>query len=1606
LSGDGSVERSNGFVGPRTPTEELLAETWARLLGLERVSVDDNFFDLGADSLLAMRVVAWAREALGVELDLELVFENPTVRLLADAVVRERAERKGAVAPPLRSSNGIGDRPLSFAQERLWFLEQLTPASAAYNIPSAFLVEGPLNREALAAALNEIVGRHETLHTTFVTGADGRPRQRIGGPAGLELADADLSELRPAGREREARRLAAEEALRPFDLAHDRLIRAGLVRMSPDEHVLFLTTHHIASDAWSMGILAWELKVLYQAYAAQSAPPLPPLERQYSDYADWQRRWLSGDLLERQLSYWRQALAGMPTLGLPTDHPRPPVATANGGEYGFTLSRRLSDAVVALGRGESATLYMTLMAAFQALLARWTGQADIPVGAPIAGRPHPELEGLIGFFVNTLVLRGDLSGDPSFRHLLAATRERALAAYQNQDLPFERLVAELDPERDLSRHPLVQVELALDNAPGSATVELGPGLKLTDFDAGTTAVCVDLELHVFEGDDGLVGSFDYNRDLFDHATIERLARHFERLLSAIVQRPDVRLSELELLDSADHQRLDGWNQTAADFPNQDTVHGLFERQVQRSPNATALVFDGQELSYADVNGRANQLAHELRALGVERETLVALCLERSAEMVIALLAVLKAGGAYLPLDPDYPVQRLSFMLADSGAPALVTQERLRDKLENGPATVVTLDDQRPGVARWPTENPVPRASSENRAYVIYTSGSSGQPKGVEVQHRSVVNFLVGMRGEVALSERDRMFAVTTLSFDIAVLELLGPLSVGAAAIVADKEVTRNGERLGAAIDESKATVMQATPATWRLLFDSGWSGGKIRALCGGEALPRDLAFRLLASTEALWNLYGPTETTIWSTAARVDHGDWVTVPIGRPIQNTQIHVLDIWLRPTPIGVAGDLYIGGDGLARGYLGQPSLTADRFIADPFGRPGSRMYRTGDIARYREDGSLEFLGRADAQVKIRGFRVEPGEIEAALATHPAVSEAVVVAREDLPGQQRLVGYFVSRSEAAPPSGAELRDWLRRSLPTYMLPTAFVGLESLPLTANGKVDREALPAPEGRRELASAPVAPRTATEELLAAIWVQVLGVERVGIDDNFFELGGDSLLSIQAIVRARSSGLAITARQLFEHQTVARLAALAEAAPPVTTGQGPVSGPVPLTPFQHWFFEAEMPKGSLVTTALHEAPADLELAELKEMVAEVVSRHDALRMRFSEHGGAWHQENLAEEERPVCSSVDLSDLHSAEDQLAALIRETEALSDDLDPSAGPLLRLALVDLGRGRKRVAIAIDHLVVDAISWRIFLEDLETAHSQIQRQHPIVLPPKTSSFKEWAERLEAHANSQAALDELDSWLDLEAGEMPVLPRDHAEGPNSGDSTDAVEVSLSTTSTGSLLREVPAADRTQVNEVLLAALAQSVFRWSGDPTLLIDVVAHGREPIFVDLDLSRTVGAFLSDVPLRFRLDEPDNPGLSLGQVKDAVRGMPNHGLGYGVLRYLSPEPRARGLGESAAEIALNYIGQLEAPVRAKEAFPVAPERVGRGVAPAAVRRYLIEVDAKITDGRLMVSFVYSRYVHDRATIERLADDFESSVEGLIAHCVSASAHGQQLSPAV
>lgn len=1553
--------------------------------------------------------------------------------------------------------------PVSFAQQRLWFLHQLAPDTPSYNCGGALRLHAAIDADLLRRSVNEIIRRHEVLRTTFQV-IEGRPVQIVSGALEIVLPVIDLgsSPLPQA----QIASLVAEEVRRPFDLAKGPLLRITLlVPNAADaatadsitaDSVVILAMHHIISDAWSMQVFVREMTMLYRAFARGEGSPLPELPIQYADYAAWQRRWLQG-IEERQLAYWRGQLAELPALELEKDYPRPLVPSYRGARHGFDIGDDAARRLYGLCITEGVTAFMGLLAVFATLLHRYTGQDEVVIGAPVAGRNRPELINLIGFFVNLLVLRLDFSGDPSFGTILRRVRQTALDAFDHQDVPFERVVEDIKPVRDTARHPLCQVTFQmLHSAPddGSSPV------ATIDIDLGTAAF--DLSLDMWETGGNLQGRIEYSTDLFDHATVHRFVTHFRILLDRLCDRPERPLSETNLLDEWElHRVLHEWNHADITVPAGAPVERLVACQAARTPAAVALVEGANTYTYAKLNAQADELAGRLTAAsvspGVPEAPLgpMGLYAGRSREMVVAMLAVLRAGGAYVPLDTSAPAARLRHILDDSGAALVLTTQRQADAAMEGlgggwPMVFIDEPAAMPPAARHPDDPGYPDDSSHSRpdehgeysqrlAYIIYTSGSTGKPKGCLITAKSLAQHTMAAMRYFGLGPNDRVLQFTAANFDVAAEEIFPTLASGAALYIPPRETLASMSDFSDYLERNQITMINLPAPFWHnwvsYLDTSARSpSGSLRlVIAGSDTLAMDQVERwqaLAPASTRLCNAYGVTEATITATLYPVP-AQWKalrprSVPIGWPFGNTKVYLLDRYRQPVPMGVPGELYIGGGGLARGYAKRPDLTAERFVFHAFENNGGdepvRLYRTGDRCRYLVDGSLEYLGRNDRQISIRGHRIELGEVEYALAEHPAISQAAVELRAGPSGGPQLVAWIAGSASAA-----EARTFLQRLLPAYMVPASFVMLDALPLTASGKIDRQALPPPtrpedpEASGNASGQFVAPSTAEEQALAAIWSQVLGLKRIGIHENFFELGGDSILSIQITARANQAGLHLTPLQIFQHQTIAELASEARlaAAPASPTAEhdsyhaenADDGKLIPPTPIQHWFFEQALCHPHHYNQAVM-LPIEgaVDSGAIEAAITALVARHQALRLRFRRDDSGWIQECVAPD-KTVPSSLLVENLLGLSESMqhARLAARAAELQESLDLANGPLIRTALFNLSPGSNQLLIAIHHLAVDGVSWRILLEELTAAYRQAKAGISIDLPARTTEFSRWARRLEKAGETGRFQTTWNYYRSLPLSRLGRLPIDHHQGPNTVASADRIIVALAPPETEALLREVPKAFGTQINDVLLTAVSLALSGWSGCAAQWIEVEGHGREPLFPDLDLSRTVGWFTSIWPVLLepgQSREPDQTqtparlsaaelAQALSRVRDQLSKVPNNGIGYGLLRYGSHDPEASRFLAALppAEVSFNYMGQFAAGAGS------GPWYCGPTRDLSQARSHLIEIDGHIAAGCLEMAWTYSRHYHRRATIELVAGDFRECLERIAA----AAAH-RRLTP--
>ncbi|MEY9927498.1 amino acid adenylation domain-containing protein/non-ribosomal peptide synthase protein (TIGR01720 family) [Catenulispora sp. GP43] len=1596
---------------PLTPQERSLAAIWAQVLGLDAVGRTDDFFDLGGDSILATRMLARLRDETGHRLAVRDVFTARSVAALAP-MLDARADAGHTAAPPepIPPAPREADLPLSNAQRRLWFLDDLTVGGNEYNTGFVLRLLGTPDPEALRRALHRLAARHDSLRTTFAT-VEGRGVQRIAADAFVPLEISDLSDVAADRRAEAAEKLLTEDLSRPYDLATGPLARALLVRLDADEHLLLVGQHHITTDGWSVGVLTRELAALYHGEVTGEADGLAAPALQYPDFAVWEQRRLAtgaesadADADVTDLAYWKRSLSGLQHLALPTDRSRPPVRTTAGAAHRHPLPAELVARLRNLAGGRDTTVFTLFAAASALLFHRYSGQNDVAFGTVTSGRERRELEEVVGFFANTVVLRADVDETVTVDRFVEDMRATVLDAFAHAGVPFDRVVEELAPPRDPSRTPLVQALVVQQQA--AADLPAAGGLRWEDHPLPRPAARFDLVLEFApDARGGCVLTVEYNTDLFDAQTVTRMSDHLHRLLAEMADGPQRRLAELPLMAEPEQRALlDAWNPPA---PGEGDLVGsvlpdLFQEQVLRTPDRTAVVCGSLRRDYAEVNRRANRLARLLVARGAGPEKLVALCLPRSAELPSALWAVLKAGAAYLPIDPAYPVERVRLMLQDADPALVIATRETADALPEGwdplilPDTslndsTLTDGDQTSDAdlleADLTDADRLRPLMPDHPAYVIYTSGSTGRPKGVVVTHRSVVALAAWVRERFGLHDLDQVIASTSLNFDVSVFELVCPLLAGGGL-----EIVADLPALADAPDPRRVGLISGVPSVVSHLVAGGTAPvGADTVVLAGEALSaqvvRDVRTAMPGSRVA--NFYGPSEATVYATAWFAEDGpSGQAPPIGVPVARTRAYVLDRALRPQPPGVEGELYLGGGGLARGYLGQPGLTASRFVADPFGVPGERMYRTGDLVRWSAERGLEYIGRLDQQVKVRGFRIELGEVEEALRGCRGVGEAAAaVSQRD--GDRRLIGYVVAVPDgSAEPEPEAVRRELGLTLPGYLVPSAVVVLPALPLNPNGKLDRDRLPDP-GPAAHTVRHVPPRTATERAFAAIWADILKVEPVGADDNFFQLGGDSILSIQVVARARQEGLSVTSRDVYRCQTVAALARCADTAGRARTAAPAAPeaiGDSPLTPIQRWWFDSAAGRAGHFAQALSlQVPDDVDTEALENALNDLAAHHDALRSVFPADAGAGADAAAGQARWRI------------EDQQPR-IRLTRHAGPDTDTphfgpfdlSHGPLLRAVLHDRGPGRPPVLhLAVHHLVVDGVSWRVLLEDLDRAY------RGATLPTKSSPLRQWAQRLDALAAEGGFDEEIEYWSRAIPDSADPLPAD-LDGADTYASVASVTTRLSPEDTALLLRTLPDTYRTQANDVLLSALGRVLCAWSGQDQVLVDIEGHGREELFADLDISRTLGWFTTRHPVALAVPAHADWDTVLKQVKEQLRAVPRHGIGHDVLDGLGRLKKTR----PAAEVSFNYLGRMAFPHDPDSLYRATFRSLELDVDPLTARPHALEIVGQLDGDVLEFTWFYSDQRHHRATVETLASGFADALAGLARHAAQPGAGGR------
>ncbi|XLG14544.1 Plipastatin synthase subunit C [Bacillus velezensis] len=1561
LPAPGGAADRRAYTAPRNVTEMKLCALWEEVLKNGPVGIRDHFFERGGHSLKATALVSRIAKEFGVQVPLQDIFARPTVEELA-SVIQDLEESPYEAIQPAQKQDTY---PVSSAQKRMYVLQQLEDGGVGYNMPAVLELTGPLDRGRLEETFRQLVERHESLRTSFETGPDGEPVQRIHDSVPFQLDEAE----------------SPDAFVRPFCLEEAPLFRAALVKESDERHLLLTDMHHIISDGVSVNTL---IKEFGELYAGRS---LAPMRLQYKDYAVWQRSFQEKEGYQKQEAYWLKRLEGeLPVLELPADKPRPAVRSFAGGSVSCTLDAETASGLHRIARDHGSTLYMVLLAAYNTLLARLSGQEDIIVGSPIAGRPHKDLEPILGMFVNTLAIRTEPKGDKRFTDYLAEVRQAALEAYEHQDYPFEELVERLGVQRDMSRNPLFDVMFVLQNMERESLV-LNKLHLAQAADTSHKTAKFDATLYASEGSDGSISfDFEFNTDIYQKQTIEKWLSYFTRILTKVIENQAIPLGDIHVLDDAETNRvIYQFNQTKSDYPRHETISRLFERQAKETPDARAVVYDGQILTYRELNERANRIAAALRSNGVGPESVVALLTGRTTELASGILGILKAGGAYLPIGDDVPRERAEWMLKDCKADILLQSDKLDGLPLSGKRLFIEDIQTKAGLS---SENPEPLGGPESLAYMIYTSGSTGAPKGVMIEQRSVIR-LVKNSNYIDFTPKDRLLFTSSLGFDVTTFEIFGPLLNGASLYVSDQETYLDSDVLETFIQQNGITTLWLTSSLFNHLSEQNEHvfSGLSRLIIGGEALSPSHVNRVRNALPHLsvWNGYGPTENTTFSTCFLIEQSYDHSIPIGRPVGNSTAYIINSRGTPQPIGVIGELCTGGDGMARGYFGRPELTEEKFVPNPF-VPGERMYRTGDLARWLPDGAIEYAGRMDDQVKIRGYRVELGEIEAALRSLDGVKEAAVSVRTGQSGNKELIAYMSLQADM---DTEKVRSSLSQQLPNYMIPAYMMELEKLPLTPNGKLDRKNLPEPE--LALQTAYTAPRNELEEQLSVIWQEVLGTKQVGIEDSFFELGGDSIKALQVSARLGRYGRKMTASDLFRHPSIKELAPLIRKAERVID-QRPVEGDIPWTPVQHWFLSQRMENRNHFNQSVMMFSSDaLQKQPLKEALEHLVIHHDALRITVSEENESIRQINHGIQKAELYT-LDIWDMSETDTWEREIETEVAALQQRMDIEKGPLLKAGWFKTRSG-DYLFITVHHLAVDGVSWRILLEDLSAAYTQAVKGQPVQLPPKTDSFKQYAERLSEYAKSSKLMREEEYWRFIEeetAAELPYEKPQHQTGADSIRQT--VSFTLTEEETSVLLQQVNRAYHTDTQDILLTAAALALRDWTGGGRLRIAMEGHGREHIVPELDISRTVGWFTSMYPVLIDLNTAGSElGTAVKTVKDTLGRIPDKGIGYGILKYMTPPEQKTIRFRQAPEISFNYLGQFN-DTEDQHTFSLSGLASGHDITPTWQREQAVEMSAMAAQNKLHFSLSYPPSRFSKETMEQLLQTLQQYLRDIMAHC--------------
>ncbi|MCP3738294.1 amino acid adenylation domain-containing protein [Rossellomorea sp. BNER] len=1562
------LERKTTYVPPATEMERQLVEIWEQVLGADFVGVTDHFFTIGGHSLKVIQLVAMIHKKLQVDLPVHVIFEHPTIRQLAFYLEeKEQTEFQGIQPAPSQPNY-----PVSSAQKRMFVLQQMELSSTHYNLPGAIIIEGECDDQRLEQAIQSLIERHESLRTSFEL-VDGEPVQMIHPKISFTLPVRKITEKDVKS--------VVNQFIRPFSLDQTPLFRVELFQIEVKKHLLLIDLHHIITDGVSTDVMLNDLSKIY------GGESLPDLRIQYKDFAVWQQEWMQSEHCRRQEKYWLDSFSDeIPDLELPTDYVRPEVQNFAGSHESFVLNDELTRSLKKLASKTGTTLYMLLLTAYNLLLYKYSKQSEVIVGTPVVGRSHADIQSVMGMFVNTLAIRNHPEGHKRVVDFVHEVKAQALAAYDHADYPFEMLVEKLSLQRDTSRNPLFQAMFTMQDF-GSNGLHLD-GVQVKPYDLEYAISKFDLSLVTRESEDQIKCQLEYSSSLFKQETIQRMKHHFEQIVKEMVAHPEKKISEVEMLTYHEkEQLLVKWNQTENVYPKEKTIHELFIEQVAQTPNNIAVVCNEEKLTYQELNVRANRLAHVLRQHGVKPDDRVGLVMARQLDVVVGILGILKAGGAYVPINPSYPVERIRYLLEDSGATIVLSQDHVVEKfIDEGSWKGECLDIEEVVSTEGDSSNLSIVNKPTDLAYVIYTSGTTGQPKGVMVEHQSVINLIRHFQTEWSIQEQDRVGQFANISFDASIWEVGVSLLSGACLYLISQDVIADPTAFEHYVDQHKLSML-LLPPTYLSYLNQQRMKSLRKVMVGGSESTPSLVERW---NEIYLNAYGPTEATVCATVWEPSNGsNDKVIPIGKPISNTKVYILDENLQLQPIGVPGELCIGGVGLARGYLDKPEQSAERFVPSPFSE-GERIYRTGDFARYLSDGNIQFLGRIDHQVKVRGHRVELGEIESALVSHPNVKNGSVRDWKNEQNEMNLCAYVVL-NEAI--SSNELKMFIGQKLPDYMIPSFVMEIEEMPLTSNGKVDRRALPKPDGI-EAQGEYVAPVTEIEKKLVRIWQQVLDVNKIGVNHHFFEMGGDSIKAIQVAAMLQKEGCILSVNHLFREPTIQKVIPYIEYKQQ-QVNQDFVLGEVPLTPIQIEFFEdCEHHVNHFNQSVLLYSPTYLQEDVVDKVLIKLVKHHDALRMNFRQEQDRWIQINRGIEE-------DIFHFHRFDVKHEKNIRHrievlANQMQSSLDITKGPLMKVSLFRTDKG-DYLLFVIHHLVVDGVSWRILLEDFENGYQQALKNQPIELPLKTDSLLTWADGLCKYANSTKLKKEIAYWEKLCQTEIVPLPKDRKVAGSTMEESDQVELSLTEEQTTQLLSRIHHAYNTEINDILLTSLGLTLRNWSDSDQVSILLEGHGREEILESISLHRTVGWFTSCYPVVLDFSQNDaeeHLSYSIKKVKETLRRIPNRGIGYGILKYLSKSDLgSTHLTSFHPEIAFNYLGQFDQSTEVGQNFQISSLNTGKLVSPQMKRKHTIDMNGLVFNGRFTLQIGYSSKEYNKETITRLAEDLQTNLNRVINHCV-------------